>query len=74
MIRLKAADALLQAPSRIIPRSVDGLLKDTGIDADQDEDRGIVLERVLELTAEADARNFDLEGLGGLDDIEELLW
>lgn len=74
MIRLKAADALLQAPSRIIPRSVDGVLRDTEMDADQEEERGIVLEKAFELTAEADARNFESEGLGGLDDIEKLLW
>lgn len=74
MMRLKAADALLQAPSRIIPRSVDEVLKDTEMEADQEEDRGIILEKVFELTAEADARNDELEGLGGLDDIEELLW
>lgn len=73
-MRLKAADALLQAPSRIIPRSVDGMLKDTEMDAGQEEDRGIILEKVFELTAEADARNDELEGLGGLDNIEELLW
>ncbi|EHK44897.1 hypothetical protein TRIATDRAFT_38560 [Trichoderma atroviride IMI 206040] len=74
MIRLKAADALLQAPSRIIPRSVDRVFKDTEMDADEEEDRGLILETVSELTAEADARNVESEGLGRLDDIEELLW
>lgn len=74
MIRLKAADALLQAPSRIIPRSVDGVSRHTEMYADQEEDRGIVLEKVSGLTTEADARNFDLDGPGGLGDIEELLW
>ncbi|KAK1246542.1 hypothetical protein MKX08_000344 [Trichoderma sp. CBMAI-0020] len=74
MIRLKAADALLQAPSRIIPRSVDEVLKDTEMDADLEDDRGIISEQVFELTAEADAGNVELEGLGGLDDIGELLW
>lgn len=78
MIRLKAADALLQAPSRIIPRSVDGVSKDTQIDADQEEDRGTILEKVIGFTAEVDTRIVELEGrglgLGGLNGIEELLW
>lgn len=74
MIRLKAADALLQAPSRIIPRSVDGVIKDTETDGDHEGDLGINFEKIFELTAEADARDAELEGLGGLDDIEELLW
>lgn len=71
MIRLKAADALLQAPSRIIPRSVDGVLKDTETDEDHEGDLDINFEKVFELTAEADARDVGLEVL---DDIEELLW
>jgi hypothetical protein len=74
MIRLKAADALLHAPSRIIPRSVDGLSKMTEMYADQEENRRTVLEQVFEFADEADARNAELEGLGGLDGIEELLW
>ncbi|KAL7923775.1 hypothetical protein ACQKWADRAFT_289272 [Trichoderma austrokoningii] len=74
MIRLKAADALLQAPSRIIPRSVDGAIKETEIDANQEEDRGTSLERLLEFTAKADTRNLELEYVGELDDVEELLW
>ncbi|PTB38753.1 hypothetical protein M441DRAFT_172628 [Trichoderma asperellum CBS 433.97] len=78
MIRLKAADALLQASSRIVPRSVDGVSKDTEVDADQEEDSDTVLEQLLEFAAEADTRNAELEdlglGLGALnDDIEELL-
>lgn len=74
MIRLKAADALLQAPSRIIPRSVDGVLKDTETDGDHEGGLGINFETVFELTAEADACDVELEGLDGLDDMEELLW
>lgn len=73
MIRLKTADALLQAPSRIIPRSVDGL-KDTEKDTDQEQDRDAFLEQMLEFTAEADTRNWELEYVGELDNVEELIW
>lgn len=71
MIRIKAADALLQAPSRIIPRSVDGVIKDTETDEDNGGGLGINFEKVVELAAEADTRDVGLEDL---DDIEELLW
>lgn len=77
MIRLKAADALLQAPRRIVPKSVDGISKDTEADAEQEEGSDIILEQLLEFAAEADTRNAGLEdlglGLGALNDMEELL-
>lgn len=77
MIRLKAADALLQSPSRIIPRSVDGISNETEVDIDQEEGSGTILEQIVDYAAEAGGCNAELEGLGlglgGLIDIEELL-
>ncbi|KAL7806386.1 hypothetical protein V8C44DRAFT_339064 [Trichoderma aethiopicum] len=37
MIRLKAADALLRSPSRIIPRGVDGISQKVAVGAEEDE-------------------------------------
>lgn len=79
MIRLKAADALLQSPSRIIPKSVDEVSKETEVGVDQEESGDTILEQLLEYAAEANTRNVELGNLGlgldGLNDscIEELL-
>lgn len=37
MIRLKAADALLRSPSRIVPRGVDGISQKVAVGAEEDE-------------------------------------
>lgn len=80
MIRLKAADALLHVPSRIIPRGVDGGVQEAEAEAEEEideEENARTLDQILGFATEADAWNVDLGGLGlrpdGLDDMEKLL-
>ena len=54
MIRLKAADALLRSPSRIIPRGVDGGSEKVAVQTQEDETDEILGQ---------DAWNTDLDGL-----------
>lgn len=80
MIRLKAADALLRSPSRIIPRGVDGGSQEAEADADAgEEESDEISEQTLEFTTGADTWNTDLDGLDlrlhidGLDEVRKLL-
>lgn len=72
MIRLKAADALLRSPSRIIPRGVaEG---SPAAEEGQEDESGGILEQILGFTTEGDSWNMDTD-LDGLDlrlDIDEL--
>ncbi|KAL7948759.1 hypothetical protein V8C42DRAFT_341804 [Trichoderma barbatum] len=79
MIRLKAADALLRSPSRIIPRGVDEALQETA--AEDEEEIGGISEQILAFMAEVDNWNMhtDLDGLDvrldgdGLGPVETLI-
>ncbi|ETR98017.1 hypothetical protein M419DRAFT_133808 [Trichoderma reesei RUT C-30] len=55
MIRLKAADALLRSPSRIIPRGVDGVSQEVAVRVSEDESHGMLVQ---------DTWSTDLDGLG----------
>lgn len=72
MIRLKAADALLRSPSRIIPRGV-GEGSPAAGEGQENESDGI-LEQILGFTTEADSWNVntDLDGLDLSLDVDEL--
>ncbi|KAL7936474.1 hypothetical protein V8C35DRAFT_295585 [Trichoderma chlorosporum] len=73
MIRLKAADALLRSPSRIIPRGVDEGSPETEV-VEEDESGGILEQQILEFTAGADICTMDTD-LDSLDlgiDVDEL--
>lgn len=72
MIRLKAADALLRSPSRIIPRGVgEG---SPAAEEGQENESGGILEQILGLATEADSWNMntDLDGLDLSLDVDEL--
>ncbi|RFU82052.1 c6 transcription factor [Trichoderma arundinaceum] len=79
MIRLKAADALLCIPSRIIPRGVDegSQEQETQAEAEGEEDSNKILEQIFGFTTELETWNADLDGLAlrpdGLDEVEKLL-